>query len=113
MKFIIIDTSGSVSDEELKAGKLFAQSLMKDERAETYFVVFWSNLDYPFLDDLTARIRKMYTNCTISFITDGILPAEEMVNIDQIYIYEDAADIANGFIGTNIKTITIPVVQNA
>jgi len=97
MKVIIIDNSGSVSDQQLDAGSAyfaekFDDILSFDSGKETIVHVLWNSVERISLSDLARGFRSMDTHCIIHLITDGFIVDEDIQLIDHIYVYEDVAN---------------------
>ena len=102
MQIIIIDTTGSISDEQLKAGTWFANELMSemDNRMDIVCTAYCGNFDAQkvnslALEDFTKNFRLAYPNCVIDLITDGFLIDTEIAAVDHIYVYENCLPIHN------------------
>jgi|ERR1700684_2616472 hypothetical protein len=96
MQIFIIDTTGSVSSEQIEAGTRFAQKLIGkiDVATEITCLVHCGNFDSKtprrfLLENLTNNFRSMDPECVITYITDGFLTESQTAAVDNIYLFQD------------------------
>lgn len=96
MQVIIIDTTGSVSDDQVASGTLFADDLMSkiDIRYEAVCLAYCGNFDNHEIDrdpliKLSDSFRASDPQCVIHYITDGFITDAEVEAVDHIYMFEN------------------------
>lgn len=119
MHAIIIDATGSISEEQLDAGTAYYCDILNkecpwnDRTACSVFV--WTNVDRhghrTSLQDVVKMYRSLNPDCVIHFITDGYVTEEEVSHINHIYVYEDCAESAMQHLKRRVSAL-VPVPYN-
>lgn len=97
MHIFILDSTGSVTDEQLNAGTQYCCNILNDtgaaDRRDSYSTFVWNNTDKLRLRDVVDAYRYLREGCTIHLITDGVLGDYDVFGVDHIYVYDDCKEM--------------------
>jgi hypothetical protein len=81
----ILDTSGSMSDNQIREGMKIISSNVDIYNRKVMAIFFWSGLDQTFLS-LVTDLKKLYPLVTTHLIGDGFFTEEELLMVDQVTV---------------------------
>jgi hypothetical protein len=115
MVVVIVDATGSVSFEHITAANQYACSILNAGRIdldhEVITCVHWTGTvkvgHRVHLERLTEAFRNFDANCTIHFITDGLVTEEEIKGIDHIHMHEEFISMLPEYV-KSVMTSVVP-----